>query len=231
MKSKSKSVVLMLAGLGFGLASYLFFCHTKELLANGEEVQATVTRVEYRSGSSKSRSGSYYPVFQFKFRNADYTVRSNHGSNPSPYHVGELTDLIINPQQPSEFITPDLMDRWGMAIGLAIFSLGFLHAGKKGYSSASSKESRKVRLARNGKIVTAKVVSVTCDTSTNVNGVSPYRITAQWQDPASNLVHIFHSDKIWFDPSEFVAETIEVNVDLKNPNIHKVLLRKLPKVA
>lgn len=231
MNSKSKSVVLMLAGLGFGCASYLSFSHTKQLIANGMQVEATVTKVEYRSGGSQSKSGSYYPVFQFKFRNTDYTVRSNKGSNPNPYQVGEVAELIINPQQPTEFLAPDFMSRWGLAFGLAIMSLGFLHTGKKRYSSASSKESKKAWLAKNGKIVTANVVSVTCDTTTQVNGVSPYRITAQWQDPASNLVHIFRSDKIWFDPSEFVAETIEVNVDLKNPKIHKVLFKKLSKVA
>lgn len=66
--------------------------------------------------------------------------------------------------------------------------------------------------------VQARVQGIEENESIQVNGRSPYRISAQWQDPATSQIHLFYSGNIWFDPTEYVTrEHITVLLDRKNP--------------
>jgi hypothetical protein len=52
-----------------------------------------------------------------------------------------------------------------------------------------------------------------------INGRSPYRIYSQWQNPQTREVHVFKSECISFDPTEYVkGEAIEVLIDPKTPS-------------
>ncbi len=93
------------------------------------------------------------------------------------------------------------------------------------------KAKNKKWLATNGLTVTAKVIEVGLNTSLKINGRSPYRITAQWLNPKTNVVHLFHSENIWHDPSSFVTEQIEVKIDQNNAKVYEVVLDKIPKAA
>jgi len=91
---------------------------------------------------------------------------------------------------------------------------------------------RKVRawLAQNGMRVRAKFEGVDYDTSLTVNGRHPWRLTCQWQHPATQKVYLFRSDPIWFDPSAFVKrEELDVTVNADDPRQYVVDTSFLPK--
>lgn len=70
------------------------------------------------------------------------------------------------------------------------------------------------------------------DTSWKQNGRSPYRIHAQWQDPASRQIYVFRSDAIWYDPSDYIPEgDITVYVERGNPSRYYVDTSFLPPLA
>ena len=51
-------------------------------------------------------------------------------------------------------------------------------------------------------------------------------------DPASNEMHIFQSDNIWFDPTDYIpGKTLEVLVDPNRPHRYLVETSFLPKVV
>lgn len=83
---------------------------------------------------------------------------------------------------------------------------------------------------RTGQRIEAKVSGVEVRTNLRVNGRSPWRIVCQWQDPGTKDVQVFHSANIWFDPSEYVKETVPVFVDRNNSRRYVVDLTFLPKV-
>ena len=57
-------------------------------------------------------------------------------------------------------------------------------------------------------------------------------IVSQWQNPATSKLHIFESDNIWFDPTDFIkTDKIKVWIDRKNPKKYMVDLSFLPEVA
>jgi hypothetical protein len=87
-------------------------------------------------------------------------------------------------------------------------------------------------LKTNGVPVEATFESVEQNTSMKVNGQSPWRVLAQWLDPATSQVHVFKSDNLWFDPSDYIKDRkINVFMDRGNPKKYYVDLSFLPKLA
>ncbi|MNC77488.1 hypothetical protein D3C75_1294550 [compost metagenome] len=57
-------------------------------------------------------------------------------------------------------------------------------------------------------------------------------IRSQWLNPRTSEVHLFESDNIWFDPSDYLKdESISVFIDKKNPKKYHVDISFLPKIA
>jgi len=68
--------------------------------------------------------------------------------------------------------------------------------------------------------------------SVSMNGRSPYRITAQWQDPATSRVYVFVSHDLWFNPSKYVTgKNIRVYIAPGNPKRYYMDVSFLPKLA
>jgi hypothetical protein len=88
------------------------------------------------------------------------------------------------------------------------------------------------RLLHEGVPVDADLQGVDTNTSLTVNGRNPFRITAQWQDPATSRVYVFVSHNIWFDPSKYVTgKNIRVYIAPGNPKRYYVDLSFLPQLA
>jgi len=112
-------------------------------------------------------------------------------------------------------------------IGLSFFMLGFSLLIKK------TRTIRKVKaLKANGQRIQAKVKHIGLNTSHKINGRSPYQIQAQWQNPSTSKVHIFKSEYLWFDPTDYVnEEEITVLIDRNNPKKYYVDVSFLPQLA
>ena len=69
------------------------------------------------------------------------------------------------------------------------------------------------------------------NTSVEINGKNPWRITSQWLDPNSNTMRIFHSENLWFDPTRFVKrKQVTVLLDPNNPKRYHMDTSFLPEV-
>ena len=78
----------------------------------------------------------------------------------------------------------------------------------------------------------AKFQSVKINRSFKVNGRNPYQILAHWQNPATSELHVFVSDNIWFDPTDYIdQDDIVVLIDKDNPSSYYVDTSFLPKLA
>ena len=215
-------------GIGFGYVGYNSASNTIGILKDGIRVNATVKRLEF---SRTNGSGNFFPVFEYQVNGQTYIERSDTGSNPSKYVDGQPLTLTVNPKYPAQFLAPDLMSQFGNSLILFALSFVFSLVGGWSFYAMVTNSNKKKWLSTNGMVVVAKVISVGLDNSIEVNGKSPYRIRAQWQDPATKVVHLFKSDMIWFDPAEFVSATIEVKIDRNNPKVHDIVLSKIPKAA
>ena len=83
-----------------------------------------------------------------------------------------------------------------------------------------------------GTEIQADFMSVDRNTSLKVNGRSPWRIVAQWQNPETGQLHLFNSENVWFDPTTYVTtKQIKVLLDPKDSKRYHVDLSFLPQLA
>jgi hypothetical protein len=79
------------------------------------------------------------------------------------------------------------------------------------------------QLRRSGLPIEAEFLECYRDTSTKVNGRSPYRVVAQTTHPATGKLESFKSDPIWLDLSRQLAgEKVRIFVDPARPKHHFV---------
>lgn len=212
------------------VAAYFFYSSTQTFLETAQKTQGVVTDL-VRSTSSDSTT--YQPVVEFQIQEGriiEFT--SNSGSNPPSYTRGESVEVLYDPGRPEKARINGFFSLWGLPVifgGLgAVFFLigaGMIAYGRKRASDVQY-------LKDQGIPIVAKFQSVERNTSLRVNGRSPYRIHAQWTNPATNELHIFESENIWFDPSSHIdREIISVLIEQGNPEKYYMDISFLPKVA
>jgi len=204
---------------------------TRSLLDAAVSAEGTVVDLQESSGSSGSLM--YTPVIQF-VDNAGKTVEfmSSVSSNPPSYARDEKVEVLYSPHDSQDVIINSFFEKWGGAVITAILGISFFSGGALIFLTGMLKGRKKIYLQRNGVLVNAKFQSVQLNHSLSVNGRHPYMIVCQWTNPANYCIHIFESENIWFDPSDFITtEEIKVFTDKRNSKKYYVDVSFLPKVA
>ena len=193
------------------------------LRADGEVVALDFSR-------NSDGGGSYHPVIRFvTARGESIQYRSNTGCNPPCYDVGERVAVLYDPGQPTRARSATF---FGQHLGSFIFGVLGLVFGAIGYIWLYVQRRRAAleeELRRFGRRIEARFSEVERRMNLQVNGVHPWRIVCQWQDPGSQEVHVYRSGNLWFDPSEFVKDTVPVFVDRNDPRKYVVDVSFLPK--
>jgi hypothetical protein len=172
------------------------------------------------------------PVVEFDTPDGTHRVTGSVSSDPPAYEVGENVTVWYPPDAPEAARIDGWLERWflptlfgGLGAVFAGIALGFLVAARR---------RRRLHewLRQFGTKVQAKYTGVMHDTSVRINGRHPWRLTAQWQHPATGIVHVFESDTLFFDPSDYVrGETVDVWIDPNDPRRHHLDTDFLPKAA
>lgn len=219
-----------LIGLAMLIGAFFLYKNTSTFLASATRTEGTVIEL-VRSRSSDSTV--YKPVFNFvDDRGATIEVESSSGSNPPSYSVGERVDVFYLPGEPQNAKINSYFSLWGGAtivggmgglfllVGLSILIVPMLKGRKDEY------------LRQSGTPVSTQFQRVELNRSISVNNRHPFRVVTQWQNPATSEVHVFHSNNLWFDPTEYVgSKNITVFIEQDNPKKYLVDLSFLPKMA
>jgi hypothetical protein len=108
-------------------------------------------------------------------------------------------------------------------LGIPFFLVGFVL-----FYVGISKHRNKTRLKENGVKITTQFHKLEQSSLIEVNGRNPYQILTQWKNPKNSKLHVFKSDNIWQDPSEFLPQEINVFIEKDNPEKYYVDLSFLP---
>lgn len=222
--------VFALAGVGMLAGSVFLYKTTSSFLA--EAIKAPGTVVELVASQS-SDGTTYRPIVQFKRQNGQtVTFESSTGSNPPSYSQGQRVEVFYRPTAPQDAEINDFFSLWGPpaicgTLGAAFFAFG------GGFILASRLRKRmNAYLQENGRRIETDFQSVELNTSFTVNGRHPFRIVTQWQNPTTSELHVFRSDDIWFDPTNYIkSKKIAVFTDENNLKRYYVDLSFLPKLA
>lgn len=228
--------VFLVVGLATLVGSFFSFQATRDFLAEAERTSGVVVSLERKESrdSEGNRRVNYFPVVRFEVPSgASHQFQSNSGSNPPAYREGDRVDVLYHPDRITDARIDGFMSLWGMAV--VLFGVGLVFSG--GTGATLLWRLRRARIIqwvkRSGRLVRARLEGVERNRRVRVNGRNPYRLTAQWRDPATGKVHVFLSDDLWFDPTEYLPEDGQVSVFINpdNPGQHWLDIGFLPERA
>lgn len=81
-----------------------------------------VSIVEESSYSSMdhTKTRSWYPVYEYAYKDELYKIKSNIGGLQSDYKIGTKTTLLINPNKPAQFYNAD--DKFWILVNVFLFA-------------------------------------------------------------------------------------------------------------
>jgi len=223
--------LFLVIGIGLLAGAIAMMLSTESFLHHAVTVTGTVIGNDVVI-DSQDRSETYRPRFEFQTPDGrNVVVRSNTGSNPPSFSEGDTVTVLYEPQSPEKAKIRSFAQLWLGTMILGILGGVFTAIGGGILLYGRLKTQTRTKLQETGQQIVAQVTSVERNGSVEVNGVLPYRITAQWLDASSGKVFLFHSDNIWFDPAQWVSAGRSVNVwiDPKDPRRYSMDTGFLPK--
>ncbi len=234
MKTRNILIYLsILIGAGMLIGTFFICKNTSQFIEKAIITQGTVVEIfESYSNDSEDYDITYYPLIEFTDAYGTQIEFESFGSNPPRYSVNEMVEVIYDPEYPDIAEINDYFSLWGGATILGIFGFVIFSIGGSFFAYDMKKKSRLKYLKKNGKKIETKFKSVIINTSYEVNGENPFIVFTHWRDPETAKLHIFKSDHIWFDPTDYIiTDKINVLIDRENPKKYWVDLSFLPKVA
>lgn len=230
--------VFTLLGIGILLGAFALYSSTTSFLGKASRVEGTVvdlvqSRSNMSSSSSTTESVTYRPVVHFVDLNGNtIEFTSSTGSNPPSYSRGEQVEVLYLPDEPEKAKINGFFSLWGGPVILGILGGLFFLIGGGILLVTTLKGRRDEYLKKHGKPIETVFQGVELNESVSVNGRNPFRILTQWQNPTTQEVHVFHSNNLWFNPSDYInRDKITVFIDPKNPKKYFVDISFLPKAA
>ncbi|HEC12850.1 MAG TPA: DUF3592 domain-containing protein [Acidiferrobacteraceae bacterium] len=217
-------------GLGMLIGAYFLYQNTQSFLESAAVTNGSVVEL-VRSRSSDSTT--YAPVVQFKTESgALVEFTSSTSSNPPGYSKGESVEVFYLPSNPQKAKINGLFSLWGAALIVGILGGVFFLVGGGIALTTFLKNRKNEYLRKQGTPISAKFLSVEINRNIRVNRRSPFRVLAQWQNPATSEIHVFKSNNLWFDPTDHIPDRdITVFIERNNPDKYLVDLSFLPKLA
>lgn len=224
------TAIFTLVGLGLLLIGGYLALRTQEFLGRAVSAQGTVVEL-VRSRSSDSTT--YRPVVQFTTVDGrPVEMVSSVGSNPPGYSVGETVEVRYDPAHPEDAKLTGFFSLWFLPLLLMGLGTVFASIGLAFSLSAKVRARRAAQLRQEGTPIQTTFQSVERNTSLRVNGRHPFRIVSQWRNPGTGEIHVFESENLWFDPSEYVTgRHVTVYIERDNPRRYWVDLSFLPTPA
>lgn len=209
----------------------IWIYQTQNFLGRCLETKGVVIDLSWRYDSEGNPSA--YPVFQFVNQRTaeEITVWSETRSYPPSYHLGQEVNILYDPENPTNAVIKSFLNIWlgplivtglgGIFSTVGLIPLGF-----------DIRKRRTIEyLKTHGIIIHGEVSKIYMVYSRSADGEHPWRISVQWTNPDSGRLHVFESDYIWYDPSDFVkiGEKMEVRIDPKNTKRYWVNIDRLPR--
>lgn len=223
--------LLIISSLLLVITVFLFF---KQLafINHSDQAQGIVInfQISYLEDGRGNKNRYYHPIVKYinKEGLAAYFL-SDIGHKTPQYELGEQVDVLytIHHAEINSF-----KSHWSLVILLGILGIiPFLIAiGFFCYIYLRNKQ--KNWLIDNGKYIETSILSIETTSFLNFVGHS-YVIYSEWVDEMQpDVVHIFRSENIKFNPEFYIKDnkTINVYIDIQKPRCYYMDIRFLPKV-
>jgi hypothetical protein len=226
------SIIFSVVGCGLLIGTFALVHNTRAFVAKAKTAPGIV--IEMLATRDSDGGTMYKPVVEFTASDGQKrSFESSISSNPPSYDVGEAVEVLYAPEKPSDARIKGFWSIWFGPLIMGILGTVFASIGLGILYAHRRTKQKNEWLMANGTEVQADFSSVEKNTSLKVNGRSPWRITAQWHNQEAGTLHVFNSENLWFDPTQFVAakKKLRVLIDPHNPKRYYVDVSFLPTLA
>ena len=222
---------ILLAGIGMLWGAWALGDSTRTFKANAVATEGTVVDFETERSTSDGKTKTMYsPVIRYATQDGQTLTFTSGSSSSSPaYDRGEKVKVLYSKITPEKARLDSFMENWFGPLILGFFGVLALLIGW--FMFFGGLKNRKVRqwLQVHGNKVQTRFKGVEQNTSLEVNGKSPWRVCSDWQDPATQKTHLFYSDNIWFDPTDYCKQdTVSALVNPADPRQYHLDTSFLP---
>lgn len=223
-------LAFLLPGIGMLAATLFTYKNTNTFLKEAIRAEGTVIElIQSRSDDSMA----YYPVVVFASQDGkEIEFTSPSGSNPPSYSTGQTVEILYLPTEPQKAEINSFFSLWGLTAILGGMGSIFSAVGAGMFVVPRLKEGEEKRLKQEGTPIETDFKSVEANTAYSVNGRYPFKVITQWQNPSTTEIHVFESNNLWYDPTDFMTrKQITVFIERDNPKKYFVDLSFLPNLA
>ena len=209
-------------GLVFAGIGGWFIWSDLSLASAGGRASGTVIAIDsYRDSDGDTM---HRPVVEFFDTKGTRHQFSSAMSSSSPdYEQGETVDVIYDPDAPGQAKIDSFFERFLFPGIFGLFGAVFAGVGAGFLIGFIRRKQTIAQLLRNGIPIQAEFQQCYRDTSTKVNGRSPYRVVAQGLHPTTGKLATYKSEPIWLDLSDQLTDGhVKVLVDPQHPKKHYV---------
>ncbi|MFN4147700.1 MAG: DUF3592 domain-containing protein [Runella sp.] len=218
--------IFILLGLIFLVIAWFIYQNQREFLTTAKTAEGVVKQLMF-SSSRKSR-GTYHPLVEFQTPDGQiHSFRSETGSNPAAYEVGERVEVKYDPRNPSQAKLNSFWDLWGLLAVLAGFGMIFFMVGVGSALGNLQEKKRidKLKNSRNFIYLPARVEY------SDIKGSKGFYLVCDYLHPADEKIYLIKSDLFYFDPTPYLKERVMVWIDPENPKNHYVDTSFMPSLA
>jgi hypothetical protein len=212
--------VFTLLGIGMLVGAFTLYKNTSLFIAEASRAEGTVM------------NRASQPIIHFIDRESNKVkFISSLSTDPPRYSKGQKVEVLYQPTNPQNANINDFRSLWTASVILGGVGGVFFMIGTSITLAVALKNRKDEYLKKNGVPIETKFQSVEFGTSLSINGQHSFIILTQWQNPLTSELHIFQSNNLWFDPSDFIkSERITVFIERDNPKKYYVDLSFLPKL-
>jgi len=230
-------LIFGLVGLGMGVGEFFILKQLYEFRSQAQVAQGEV--VDFVSSRGRKGGTMYAPRVRYAIpapeggAGAEYEIVARVSSSGRSFDIGERVAVLYRPDAPADGRLDSFAESWLLPLIFGFFTLVFGGIAAGFLLAELRKRRLHAWLQHSGMTVQARINEVARNTRWKVNGRSPWVIRAQWQHPVTQKIHVFQSENLWYDPSEYIdgRDQCPVRVDADDPSRYRVDIEWLPKQA
>jgi len=166
---------------------------------NKIDTTGTITKISSYRDTDGDRN--YVVYVSYSVNGREYEAKLN--SYSSSFYEGKEIEIYYDKGNPNKIGVKslDLIFLIFPGIGLIFAIIGWTGIVVKIRGKKLEKE-----LKEKGEPIYANYVETVINTSYRVNGIHPYNIICEWNNPMDNKKYIFKSKNIWINPESIIEE-------------------------
>ncbi len=214
-------VTSALMGSLFLVVGVVMAAHDRALAVTGQHTTGRIVSLEAGSGEHRD---DVCPDVRFVPARGDVVVfRDGLCANFETGRVGDEVPVLYDPADPSRARIDQLWRRLMVPLMFTIVGAVFSTFGFWFLVRIWQRRRVDAWLREHGTRITARLLGAERSKIT-FQGETPWRLRAEWTDPADGRIHTFVSDAIWKDPTRKIGRRSEIGVlvDPANPRRHRV---------